>query len=1114
VDDRRRTGCVPESPDLVSGFRKNPEQFIRKWTAANLSERSAAQQHFLDLCTLLHEPTPAEVDPDGDTFTFEKGGATATGGRGWADVWKKGAFAVEYKGPGKDLQAAYYQLKKYADALENPPLLITCDTKRLEIHTNFTNTVKTVHVLELGDLADPAKRELLKNAFSHPERFRPGTTRLMVTKDAAERFSELAHHLQARGYEPHRVAHFLNRVIFCMFAEDVELLPSRIFTKLVTASIAHPETFETHARQLFAGMATGGSVAFEVIDWFNGGLFDDDSTLPLTVDELKLVLRCADLDWSNIEPSIFGTLFERGLDPDKRSQQGAHYTDPETIMKIVNPVVLEPWQREWEAEKAEFAKLLERAKRTVSEAAQQRYFAFLERLHQFRVLDPACGSGNFLYLALRTLKDFEKRVILEAEALGLPPQFPRVGPEAVKGIEINPYAAELARVTIWIGELQWMIENGFGAAKNPILKPLDQIECRDAILNDNGTEPEWPRTDVIVGNPPFLGDKRMRAALGDAYVKALRELYDGRVPGGADLVTYWFEKARAQIDSRMTRHAGLVATNSIRGGASRKVLDRINQTGAIFCAWSDEPWVNEGAAVRVSLIAFGSAQVEIPKRLDGTDVGAVYTDLTARSDSSSAGLMDLTQAKPLATNAGIAFQGPVLVGPFEVTASLARSWLSAPNPHRRENREVLRPLTNGRDITGRTRGLWVVDFGTLPESSASLFERPFEYVREHVKPVREKNRDQSRRNRWWLHGRLGTEWRRASASMSRYIATSQVSKHRTFVWQPSIVWPHQTVIAIARSDDTTFGIVHSHLHAIWSLRLGTSLEDRPRYTPTTTFETFPFPEGLTPDVSAAEYADDRSAPARASARSAPSCRPRSRVVSRSCDFDDSVLASRLSSCIRKSRRRPAASVPETITRRVSSMWPVRRSSSSATSRRCSSSTISCSRRSWSTVVPSSATRSTRRWRTRAWISGRRSRTCMTICSSAEQRVSISSCSRAPSRARVRRPGPAASPANSPSPAACRLSVSAWSSRTMPGHRNMSITSTVGLPGAATRSRAPGPAAWRARGRRPRARRRPPARRAGAACSRPCRAAGRATAPGAARFRVPRSPPGRRNPASR
>lgn len=831
-----------------------PEQFIRKWTAAKLSERSAAQQHFLDLCALLGEPTPAEVDPDGDNYTFEKGGATATGGRGWADVWKKGVFAWEYKGPGKDLQLAYYQLKKYADALENPPLLITCDTKRIEIHTNFTNTVKTVHVLELEDLADPAKRELLRNAFSQPERFRPGTTRLMVTRDAAERFSALAHHLQDRGHEAHRVAHVLNRVIFCMFAEDVGLLPNRIFTKLVTASIAHPEAFETHARQLFAGMATGGSVAFEVIDWFNGGLFDDDATLPLTVDELKLVLRCAELDWSNIEPSIFGTLFERGLDPDKRSQQGAHYTDPETIMKIVNPVVLEPWEREWETEKAELARLLERAKRTVSEAAQQRYFAFLERLHQFRVLDPACGSGNFLYLALRGLKDFEKKVIHEAEALGLPAQFPRVGPEAVKGIEVNPYAAELARVTIWIGELQWMIENGFGAAKNPILKPLDQIECRDAILNDDGTEPEWPTADVIIGNPPFLGDRKLTTQLGADYVARLREAYRESISGSVDLVCYWFDKARRQVLAERIRRVGLVATNSIRGGVNRQVLEAIVRDVGIHDAWSDEPWILDGAAVRVSIVCFGMA-ASGESRLDGRIVRTVNPDLTALD-------VDLSRASSLDENHRVAFNGIQKTGAFEVPGALAREWLLAGgNPNGVPNSRVLRPYWNGLDVTRRTRDSWIVDFTGLGDAEASCFELPYAHVAANVKSQRLASTVKNPKDRewlstnWWLFWRSRPELTEARRRLSRIIVTPEVSKHRVLVWANSAVGIDKNLIAIACTDDVTFGILHSRFHEIWSLRLGTSLEDRPRYTPSTTFETFPFPDGLTPNLPAADFAE-------------------------------------------------------------------------------------------------------------------------------------------------------------------------------------------------------------------------------------------------------------------
>ena len=829
-----------------------PEHFIKKWTAADLSERSAAQQHFLDLCALLGEPTPAEADPDGDTYTFEKGGTTAIGGHGWADVWKKGAFAWEYKGPGKDLNAAYLQLKKYADMLENPPLLITSDSKRIEIHTNFTSTVKRVHVLELVDLADGAKRELLKNAFSNPERLRPGVTRHMVTKDAAESFSQLAHHLQAKGFEPQRVAHFLNRLIFCMFAEDVGLLPNQIFTQLSTAAVAHPESFEANARQLFAGMAKGGDVAFQVIDRFNGGLFDDDATLPLDEAELKIVLKCAALDWSNIEPSIFGTLFERGLDPDKRSQQGAHYTDPDTIMKIVGPVVLEPWQREWEAERAEIAKLIEKAKKAVSEAAKQRYFAFLERLVNFRVLDPACGSGNFLYLSLRCLKDFEKRVIHDAEILGLPLQFPRVGPEAVLGIEVNPYAAELARVTIWIGELQWMLENGFAAAKNPILKPLDQIECRDAILNEDGTEPTWPKADAIVGNPPFLGSQFVIRGLGEAYTTRLRGLYADRLPGGVDLCCYWFEKSRGML-VQGTARAGLVATQAIRAGRNRTVLDRIAADGTLFDAWADEPWINEGAAVRVSMVCFRGRQASGPININGTPAAQILTDLEGQSNEAG---VDLTRAELISGNARLAFQGPVKVGAFDIPGDLARKWLLLPNPHGRPNSDVLRPWANGQDVTRRPSDTWIIDFSEMTEAQAALYEMPFDHVRTHVKPARDAGRREGRKRYWWRHGETVPALRRAIASLQRYIATSRVSKHRFFVWLPVRVLPDSRLYVIAGESDSAFGVLSSRIHQLWALANASmhGVGNDPTYNAKSCFENFPFPNGLTANVLAADYA--------------------------------------------------------------------------------------------------------------------------------------------------------------------------------------------------------------------------------------------------------------------
>jgi type II restriction/modification system DNA methylase subunit YeeA len=454
-----------------------PQDFIAKWRAVELKERSAAQSHFNDLCRLLGLDDPTTADPRGDWFAFEKGAAKTTGGEGWADVWRKDCFAWEYKGRHKDLDAAFRQLLNYAVALENPPLLIASDMDRIVIRTHWTNTVQQETVLALDDLRDAGKRDLLRAAFTDPERLKPQKTRQSLTEDAAGRFVDLAQRLRDRGHAPERVAHFVNRLIFCMFAEDVGLLPDRLFMSMLEAARPDPAAFEGHARTLFTAMRSGGLVGFQRVDWFNGGLFDTDEALPLERADVADLLAAARLDWSQIDPSILGTLFERGLDPAKRSQLGAHYTDRDKIMKIIGPVVVEPLLAEWAEARAAIEAALAREKVARSPAAatrahneaQELRTAFLERLRAFRVLDPACGSGNFLYLGLRALKDIEHRVNVEAEALGLGRSFPAVGPEAVKGIELNPYAAELARVSVWIGEIQWMRANGYEAGRNPIL---------------------------------------------------------------------------------------------------------------------------------------------------------------------------------------------------------------------------------------------------------------------------------------------------------------------------------------------------------------------------------------------------------------------------------------------------------------------------------------------------------------------------------------------------------------------------------------------------------------------------------------------------------------------
>lgn len=486
----------------------------------------------------------------------------------------------------------------------------------IEIHTNFTYTVETVYPLSLADLLNGDKRRLLKWAFTDPEQLRPNITRAELTEDAATRFARLANRLRDRRYDAQRVAHFMNKLLFSMFAESIGLLPTKLVTKLLELAARRPETFTGLAQNLFHAMKAGGLLGLEEIDWFNGGLFDDDDAIPLQMEEIHNLLEVSQLNWSSIEPSIFGTLFERGLDPDKRSQLGAHFTDPQSIMRIVEPVILTPLRQEWENVRQEIASLMTRyreivgkgpdrremdlskgllltadevaslkatMKKTVPTApsagsklfseARERCQAFLHRLQSFRVLDPACGSGNFLYLALLGLKDLEHQVITEAAALGLPKLFPGVGPNAVMGIEINVYASELARVTVWIGQIQWMLMHGWGLSRDPILKPLDQISCRDAILNQDGSEAEWPKADCVIGNPPFLGDRQHLSVLGNEYTEQLRTAYAGRVAPRADLVVYWFTKATEKLLTGEIQGFGLVGTKSIAKGASRAPLD-------------------------------------------------------------------------------------------------------------------------------------------------------------------------------------------------------------------------------------------------------------------------------------------------------------------------------------------------------------------------------------------------------------------------------------------------------------------------------------------------------------------------------------------------------------
>ena len=691
------------------------------------------------------------------------------------------------------------------------------------------------HEIPVAALDQERNLQMLRWAFHAPAEFRPGRTLDAATKETADLFYAIVQDMEGHDADPELLARYLNQIMFCLYAEDAELLPEGLFTRIVREYNRDPATFDQAVRSLFREMANGGLFGADRISYFNGDLFDQAETVEFTGAALLRLHEAARKDWRNIEPSIFGTLFERALDASKRSQLGAHYTGASDIELVVEPVVMEPLRREWDAALGKVNALLDDGQ---DAAARARLHAFQERLASVTVLDPACGSGNFLYIALRSLLDLEKQVIDFNDAQGWAEMYPQVRPSQMLGLEINPYAAELARTALWIGYIQWHQANGIHYRRIPILTPMDSIRQTDAILANGDTanprETEWPDADFIIGNPPFLGSLPLRRELGDEYANALYGLYGSRIPNASDLCCYWFEKARAQIAEGKALRAGLLATQAIRFQNNRRVLARIKETGDIFAAISDRNWILDGANVHISIVGFDNGD-ETNRTLNGGPVPSIHSNLTSNGD--------ITQAQGLPENSGICFAGEKKHGPFEINQETAEEMLGQANPHGKPNSDVVKPWLIGRDINQKSSNRWIIDFGVdMPEEDAALYEDPFEHIRFRVKPERDNHSDPRLRQYWWLHGRPRVEMRQALNGMPRYIATSQVSKHRLFSYVDGEMLPDATLVVFARDDDYFFGILHSRIHEVWALAMGTQLESRPRYIISSCFETFPFPE--------------------------------------------------------------------------------------------------------------------------------------------------------------------------------------------------------------------------------------------------------------------------------
>ena len=601
--------------------RITAQAFVDKWARYAGGETSGYQSHFDDLCHLIGHETPTEADSSSSWFCFQRSIAKDTGRLGFADVYFQRRFGWEYKGNHKDLDKAYAQLLQYRANLENPPLLIVSDFRRFFVRTNFNDAVTKTYEFGLDDLltGDPlpgatfSAKELLRRCFFDPNSLNPNVTPEALTREAAKRFSGLADGLRKvlsvtydasageypRQYTDLQIARFLMRMVFCMFASDVGLLPANVITSIVDRNRANAPELARRLKVLFDTMRTGGDYGSDGIPYFNGGLFADVEALEISSQYVDALRNADQLDWQDIEPSIFGTLFERILDEKRRAQIGAHYTSREDIELIVRPVVMRPLEDEWAVVEANVGgmRLLQGGstkpqRERQAEAALQ---AFLDRLGKVRVLDPACGSGNFLYVSLALLKELEQKVLTFGSHWGIVGLRTKVHPRQLLGIEIDPYAHEIASIVVWIGYLQWKKRNGIPfELDSPILEPFTNFQLMSAITAQTNAgrwyEPDWPEAEFIVGNPPFLGGKKLREALGDTEVDAMFEIWKGRVAAESDLCCYWFEKARAQIVQGRTKRAGLLATQGIRGGKNREVLKAIKRSGDIFFAVDDRQW--------------------------------------------------------------------------------------------------------------------------------------------------------------------------------------------------------------------------------------------------------------------------------------------------------------------------------------------------------------------------------------------------------------------------------------------------------------------------------------------------------------------------------------------
>ncbi len=911
------------SPDVIRRLRDLTERF----TDIAAAERANYQIYLSELCEAIgvEKPRPAAVGgrvAEHVAYQFEfpvqtttRDGAVSTN---FIDLYKSGCFALEAKHSADGASAttlltkAFGQVLNYArDLSDRPPYIMVLDVgKTLIIWDRWQGTYGGFHLgtrIDLRTLADrPEDVALLRDIWTDPAKRDPRRHAQQITVEIAGLLAELSATLEARGHDAERVARFLIRCVFSMFAEDVKLLPNKAFTRLLDAVITEPtERFVEAAEDLWKAMDAGSRFGYDRILRFNGHFFASAEALPLQRIELELLRRASAADWSAVEPSIFGTLLVRALTAEERHRLGAEYTPRAFIERLVRPTVEEPVRERWTAVQAEVMQLREanptptsttrkltKAEREKIDAVRARcaapILAFHAWLRGLRILDPACGSGNFLYVTMHTLKRIEVevfRLLADVQGEQISTRMDEIDPGQFYGIEVKPWAREIAELTLWIGFHQfWRQQHGDVQPVEPLLRDTGTIECRDAVLawDDivhrpekdrpdpkprivhpvtgqlvpdptaklkymeyvGARQAEWPEADFIVGNPPYLGKQAKRDALGDGYVDAMHTAYS-QVAFAADFVMLWWSMATDAVLRGSCVRAGLITTNSIVQIQNRAVIQHALASGA-FIPWAipDHAWVSEenGAQVRVAMVVMSRERSQAVTSVvadDGSVIRASFAsrlnaDLSAGADVVGAASISLKANEALAT---VGFK-PYGEG-FLLSSAEAARLLALDSTHS----QVIRRYLNGRDLASRPRGVWLIDFGlrTLADT-ATAYPVLLDLIRDRVKPMRDTNPNRDIRERWWQLGHNRISLRAALAGLERYLVTVETSRHRYFTFLSTDTLPDGALFCIAHNSALVLGLLSSQIHLCWvSAQAGKlGVGNDKRYNKAC-FDPFPFP---------------------------------------------------------------------------------------------------------------------------------------------------------------------------------------------------------------------------------------------------------------------------------